>query len=196
MITSLLLRFFKRKNSSGQRWQIVIWAETRTLALCSHSYLTGKICFVHCTLLLYGLGSLSYHVMFYLQWWLWCYYGWDSWELLKTLLPWPNAAQDGINSYQSQICIEFRIYHAPTVQIKVEPKARAWCVDLVHSPLHLLGEFINFLLCKYIVHTVDQTTLQVKCLDVLGVSDYLTQYVYRTQHMSLQGSIWLFITYF
>ncbi|XBH56961.1 hypothetical protein VPH35_078664 [Triticum aestivum] len=42
----------------------------------------------------------------------------------------------------------------------------------------------NFLKLSYHDPMLHKT---VKCLDVLGVSDYLTQYVYRTQHMSLQA---------
>ncbi|KAE8799049.1 Chromosome transmission fidelity 18-like protein [Hordeum vulgare] len=42
----------------------------------------------------------------------------------------------------------------------------------------------NFLKLSYHDPMLHKT---VKCLDVLGVSDYLMQYVFRTQHMSLQA---------
>ncbi|TVU47638.1 hypothetical protein EJB05_07244 [Eragrostis curvula] len=49
----------------------------------------------------------------------------------------------------------------------------------------------NFLRLSYHDPMLKKT---VKCMDVLGVSDCLTQYVWRTQHMSLQGSIRLYMT--
>ena len=119
IIANLLHRFFKRKNSSGQKWLIVMWAEIRTLVLSSHSYLTGNIYFSLLeTLFLHELGSFPYYITSYLQWWLWCYYGWDSRKPLKTLLPWPNVAKDGIHSTYSYVAFDTFLFMYPHFILK------------------------------------------------------------------------------
>jgi hypothetical protein len=98
---------------------------------------------------------------FHLQWWLWSYHGWDSWKFLETILSWSNAKEDCEYLYKFLM--------------------------LLIGTRFLFYILLDFLWLLYLV--IIRPIIQAKCMDVLGVSDCLTQYVWRTHQMSLQGRI-------